>query len=246
MGEAAATPATPRTSRRAPCTRRRRTRVEARRRVCSGSRTRPDRSPVLLQATRVVEPEPNLRAARARRQSVDRPPHENVALAPVRTHIGDQCLAAPVHLQRDILDIQVAELLTCARGDRERQCCERDERDGSGAAADRHSHSIVAGGFEERSRATRLTPTTSLTIRLEITSSTRRAAAPSPPSWRPPRLRRGSRPGTRTCASRPGRRPTGSREHGEALPEVAVEAGLADLLLEDRVSGPQDLEPLAR
>ena len=34
-----------------------------------------------------------------------------------------------------------------------------------------YSHSIVAGGFEERSRATRLTPGTSLTIRLEIVSS---------------------------------------------------------------------------
>ena len=33
-----------------------------------------------------------------------------------------------------------------------------------------YSHSMVAGGFEERSSATRFTPGTSLTIRLEIVS----------------------------------------------------------------------------
>ena len=35
-----------------------------------------------------------------------------------------------------------------------------------------YSHSIVAGGFDERSRATRFTPGTSLMIRFEIVSST--------------------------------------------------------------------------
>ena len=37
--------------------------------------------------------------------------------------------------------------------------------------ASRHSHSIVPGGFEVRSRVTRLTPGTSLMIRLETRSS---------------------------------------------------------------------------
>src|ERR671938_624870 len=40
-----------------------------------------------------------------------------------------------------------------------------------GAHAVRHSHSIVEGGFDEMSRATRFTPGISLMIRLEIVSS---------------------------------------------------------------------------
>jgi hypothetical protein len=44
----------------------------------------------------------------------------------------------------------------------------RRQRERLGAA---HSHSIVAGGFDETSRATRLTPPTSLMIRLETRSS---------------------------------------------------------------------------
>ena len=35
-------------------------------------------------------------------------------------------------------------------------------------------------------------------------------------------------------------------QHAERLPQLAVQAGLADLLLEDRVGLAQDLQPLAR
>ena len=72
-----------------------------------------------------------------------------------------------------------------------------------------HSHSIVAGGFDEMSYTTRLTPRTSLVMRRAIVSSV---------SWREARpvrghAVRGSRPRARRsprrrCARRPARRPS--------------------------------------
>ncbi len=66
------------------------------------------------------------------------------------------------------------ELVPVAVGDREQQeqderCLGREVRGCEPAA--RYSHSIVPGGFDEMSSATRFTPATSFTIRLEIVSS---------------------------------------------------------------------------
>ena len=110
-----------------------------------------------------------------------------------------------------------------------------------------YSHSIVAGGFEVRSSATRFT---------------RRDLVDDPARDRLQQVVGQARPvgGHRVLgrdradhdrvavgalvaldADRADR-----RQHGEALPELAVEAGAAHLLEQDRVGLAEDLEPLAR
>ena len=110
-----------------------------------------------------------------------------------------------------------------------------------------YSHSIVAGGFDVTSSTTRFTPGISLTIR---------AGDRLDQVVREPRPVGGHRVVARDRADhdRVAVRAlvalhadrADRRQHGERLPELAVETGAAHLLLEDRVGLAQDLEPLRR
>ena len=98
-------------------------------------------------------------------------------------------------------------------------------------AAACYSHSIVAGGFEERSRHTRLTCGISLMIASRSSRAGRRAGGPSRRSSRPRRYRPDDdRVGVRARVALHADRADG-RQHGEALPELAVEPGAAHLLV---------------
>ena len=118
---------------------------------------------------------------------------------------------------------------------------------GDGQQPAGHSHSIVAGGFEVTSSTTRLTAGISLTIR-EATSLDEVVGQAGPVGGHrvvggdgADRDRVAVRARVALHADRADR-----GQHRERLPELAVEAGPADLLLQDRVGLAQRLEPLLR
>ena len=110
-----------------------------------------------------------------------------------------------------------------------------------------YSHSIVPGGFDVMSYATRFTPGTSLMIRDEMRSST---------SYGMPRPVGGHRVvgGDRAQHDRVrvgavvAHHADGPHrgQHREALPDLAVQPGAPDLLDHDRVGLLQDLDALGR
>ena len=104
---------------------------------------------------------------------------------------------------------------------------------------------MVPGGFDVMSRATRLTPSTSLMMR-EDEALEQVVGQPGPVGGHGVVGGDGPDDDGVGVGAPVAHDPDGAHggEHGEALPQLAVEAGPADLLDHDGVGGPQDLGPL--
>ena len=110
-----------------------------------------------------------------------------------------------------------------------------------------YSHSIVAGGFELMSYTTRLMPRTSLTMRDEI-GAEQVVRQPRPVGRHAvAALDRADRDRVLVGALVAHHADALHRQqHRERLPEPPVPAGLPDLVDDDGVGAPQQIEPLAR
>ena len=139
-----------------------------------------------------------------------------------------------------------AGLAVAARGDRHvARARARAARGHGGAASDRrrYSHSIVPGGLLVMSSTTRLTSRSSLIIREAICSS--RSYGQPRPVGRHRVVARDRADhddvAVRALVALHADR-ADVRQHAEGLPQLAVEAGVADLVLEDVVGVAQEVE----
>ena len=125
---------------------------------------------------------------------------------------------------------------------------ELSSSEGKRGTTPRYSHSMVPGGLEVTSSTTRLTPGTSLVIRVEMRASTS-YGQPGPVGGH--RVLAGDRPQhDRVAVGAPvalhADRAHVGQQHHRALPDLAVQPGRGQLLAGDRVGLAQHVQPRPR